>query len=148
MTGMASLKSDIAVMPWMMGTVLAFQVLTVSAGSLKESAMPSDDEVGSDDTQSSALVTFTAGFEFATRLVRVLGADNLKLESREDIRRWLALTIQNAEVEIDTAIAHDALTPEIAMLVKKVEAARTWAADLVRLRLRDIEADIPLETPE
>ena len=148
MTGMASLKSDIAVMPWMMGTVLAFQVLTVSAGSLKESAMPSDDEIGSNDAHRNALATFTADFEFATRLVRVLGADNLKLESREDIGRRLALMIENAEVEIDTAIAHDALTPEIAMLVKEVEAARTWAADLVRLRLRDIEADMALETPE
>ena len=145
MMDMASLKSDMA---FMTGTVLAFKVLTLNAILLKESAMPSDDEVGSDDARRKALVTFTAGFEFATRLVRVLGADNLKLESREDIGRWLALTIQNAEVEIDTAIAHDALTPEIAMLVKKVEAARTWAADLVRLRLRDIEVDMPLETPE
>ena len=148
MTDRASFKSYMAVMPWMTGSVLAFQVLTVGAVSAKESAMPSDDEVGSDDAHSDALVTFAANFEFAKRLVRVLGADNLKLESREDIGRWLALIIENAEVEIDTAIAHDALTPEIAMLVKEVEAVRTWAADLMRLRLRDIEADMPLETPE
>ena len=110
--------------------------------------MPSDDEVGSNDAHSNALLTFTANFEFATGLVRVLGADNLELESREEIGRWLALMIDNAEVEIDTAIAHDTLTPEIAMLVKEVEEARTWAADLVRLRLRDIEADMPLGKPE
>ena len=110
--------------------------------------MPSDDEVGSDDAHSDALVTFAANVEFAKRLVRVLGADNLKLESREDIGRRLALMIDDAEIEIDRAIAHGTPTLEIAMLVREVEAARTWAADLVRLRLRDIEADMPLETPE
>ena len=148
MADRASLKIDMAVMTWMTGFKPAFPVLTVGEVSSKESAMPSDDEIGSNDAHRNALATFTADFEFATRLVRVLGADNLKLENREDIGRRLALMIENAEVEIDTAIAHGTLTPEIAMLVKKVEAARTWAADLVRLRLRDIEADMALETPE
>ena len=106
--------------------------------------MPSDDEAGSNDARN-ALPTFVAHFDFATRLVRILGADNLEFESREEIGRWLALMIDAAEVEIDTAIADDAPTPEIAMLIEKVEEARTWRADLVRLRLRDIEADMPLE---
>jgi hypothetical protein len=91
-----------------------------------------DDEDGARDAQEGARRDFATDFGFVRRLVRILGRDAIKPEGRDEIGRWLTLTIDGADRVLDAAIEHDAMSAEVVALANEVEEARTWVADFLK----------------
>ena len=92
---------------------------------------PNEFDTTATATDSSVVLTFATDFDFAKRLVRILGPSSIQPEGRREIHGWFSLMIDSADKILETALSDDAKTPEIAALRKEVDEARIWVADLL-----------------